>query len=143
MKKIYLTQILLILIVFTTNAQVLINEVWSISSGEPQQANFPLSQWDEIDWSSSALTNNNELVIVGNTLQAIGNTDILITKYTNDGEVAWEQTFAGSAGSYDYGLATEIDNNGNVVVAGVLTTNNQTTDIVILKYSGSGGAAPF
>jgi hypothetical protein len=53
-------------------------------------------------------------------------------------EVLWEQTYAGSAGSYDYGLAVTIGNNGNVIVAGVITNNNATTDIIILKYATDG-----
>ena len=138
MKRITLTQILLVFITFNLNAQVLVNQVWTSNSGQPDAINFPISEWEEIDWTSSITTISNELIIVGNTLQSATNTDILITKQNSEGQVLWEQTFAGTAGSNDYGLAVILDNNQNVLVAGVVTTNNQTTDIALLKYSPSG-----
>jgi subtilisin family serine protease len=138
MKKNYLLLLFIISVFARLDSQTLVNEVWSVSSGEPVDINISLSQWDKIDWTSSALTNNNELIIVGNTLQSAGNTDVLVTKYDTEGQIIWEQTFGGDFGNYDYGLATSIDANGNILVAGIVTTLNQTTDIVILKYTENG-----
>lgn len=138
MKRITFTLTLLIILTLGINAQVLVNQVWTTSSGQPDAINFPISEWEEIDWKSSITTSSNELIIVGNTLQSAGNTDILITKQNNEGQILWEHTFAGTAGSYDYGLTVTLDNNQNVLVAGVVTTSNQTTDIPLLKYSPSG-----
>lgn len=138
MKRITFTLTLLTILALGINAQVLVNQVWTTSSGQPDAINFPNSEWEEIDWISSIITSSDELIIVGNTLQFIGNTDILITKQNSAGQIMWEQTFAGIVGSYDYGLAVTLDNSQNILVAGVVTTSNQTTDIALLKYSSSG-----
>jgi hypothetical protein len=138
MKKLLLTQILFFSFLLNLQSQLLVNQTWVSSSGEPDQLSLPGSQWDNIDYNSSTLTGNGDLIVVGNTKQSIGNTDILVTKYGINGQVLWEQTYAGSAGSYDYGLAVTIGNNGNVIVAGVITNNNATTDIIILKYATDG-----
>jgi hypothetical protein len=138
MKKLLLTQILFFSFLLNLQSQLLINQAWVSSSGEPDQFTLPGSQWDNIDYNSSTLMDNGDLIVVGNTKQSIGNTDILVTKYGINGQVLWEQTYAGSAGSYDYGLAVAIGNNGQIFVAGVVTNNNATTDVIILKYATDG-----
>ena len=116
--------------------QVLMSELWTNTTGSPSSIN--LSVWDEIEWSSSVLTSDGELIVVGNTLINPGNTDIIITRFDRDGSKLWEQTYAGNTNSYDYGLAVTIDNDENILVAGVVSSPNQTTDIAILKYSPTG-----
>lgn len=138
MKKLLLFQLLFFSFLLNLQSQLLVNQVWIASSGEPDQFTIPNSQWDNIDYNSSTLTESGDLIVVGNTKQSTGNTDILVTKYGINGQVLWEQTYAGSAGSYDYALAVTNDNNGNILVAGVITNNNATTDVIILKYATGG-----
>lgn len=138
MKKLLLTPILFIFFFFTLHSQVLVNQVWATSSGEPDNPILPVSEWDDISWTSSILTVNKELIVAGNTKITTGNTDILITKYDHEGVVLWEQTYGGSAGSYDYGLAITEANNGDIIVAGVITNDSLTSDIIILKYNNNG-----
>jgi hypothetical protein len=85
MKKLLLTQILFFSFLLNLQSQLLVNQTWVSSSGEPDQLSLPGSQWDNIDYNSSTLTGNGDLIVVGNTKQSIGNTDILVTKYGING----------------------------------------------------------
>src|SRR5690606_3406267 len=76
--------------------------------------------------------------VVGNTLAAPGNPDVLITKYDRGGALLWQQTFAGSAGGQDYGVAGKADASGNCFVAAAVTGAGSDFDIAVLKYSSTG-----
>jgi len=65
------------------NAQVLINRDWVELSGNPG-SNVILSEWNQIEWTSSSFDSQGDLIVVGNTQQAAGNTDILVSKYNRE-----------------------------------------------------------
>ncbi|MBV6443250.1 MAG: hypothetical protein EPGJADBJ_04982 [Saprospiraceae bacterium] len=117
---------------------LLINREWVAHTGQPDVVNFPGSQWDEINWTSSTTDFGGNLIVTGNTLVAPGNTDILTTKYNDSGAVVWQITYNGAGNSYDYGMATTTDPQGNIYVAGASSGQSSLLDIVVLKYSPSG-----
>lgn len=71
-------------------------------------------------------------------MQVSGETDIYVSKRNAAGTLLWEQTYAGSAGFDDYGTVVTLDDNDNVIVAGVVVLADETTDYVMLKYSATG-----
>ena len=78
------------------------------------------------------------VIMVGNTLVAPGNPDVLITKYDRAGTLLWQQTFAGTAGVQDYGVAVAADGSGNCFVAAAVTNTSSSLDIAVLKYNAAG-----
>jgi len=76
--------------------------------------------------------------MVGNTLVAPGNPDVLITKYDRAGTLLWQQTFAGTTGVQDYGVAVAADGSGNCFVAAAVTNTSSSLDIAVLKYNAAG-----
>ncbi len=139
MKK--LQTIILVLslaVIQITQAQVIVNQSWVNSTGQPDTDNFPLTNWNKVNWSNSTLNASGNLITVGNTVLNPGNADILITKFTDEGQVIWQQTFDGQANGYDYGVAVISDAQDNVYVAGATSTTNSLLDFTILKYNSQG-----
>jgi len=70
-----------------------------------------------------------------------GNEDCHTVKYSPQGDLLWENTYAGSPTGTDYGYALTLDPNGNVYVAGFGNgTNPATFDIFVLKYDADGNS---
>ena len=70
-----------------------------------------------------------------------GDPDSYTVKYSPDGDLLWENTYAGSATGTDYGYALTLDPSGNVYVAGFGNgTNPATFDIFVLKYDADGNS---
>ncbi len=81
-----------------------------------------------------------------------GTRDIYVAKYSPAGGLLWVQTFAGPGGS-DYGFGIDLDNSGNVYVAGMFTatvdfdpgpgvesrTSSGNEDAFALKLDSGGG----
>jgi len=132
------TTILFIFAIQIAQSQIIVNQSWVNSTGEPDLENFPLDDWDKITWSNSTLDPTGNLITVGNTLQSPGNTDILITKYDNNGQQLWQHTVDGQANGHDYGTAVTTDIQGNVYVAGATSTLNSLLDFTLLKYNSLG-----
>jgi hypothetical protein len=87
--------------------------------------------------TASALDNNQNLIVVSNTVNGSNNTDVLITKYNTDGVVLWQQNFDGSAHGNDYAVQLKINNSNEIFVASTLTENTG-VDFGLLKYSSNG-----
>lgn len=64
--------------------------------------------------------------------------DFRTIKLDGDLNVVWSQTYHSSGSLNDVANGLEIDNSGNVYVAGYSETNNNSTDYRILKYNSSG-----
>lgn len=93
------------------------------------------------------------------TITAAGQQDLFVAKYNTAGVLQWVSTAGGSMA--DIGNGIDVDNNGNVYVAGefrgtstfgstTLTSDNGSTDVFVTKLSSTGtflwtkhGAAPF
>lgn len=109
-------------------AQMYVNKEWAETTGLP----------DDIDWTATALDNEGNILVVGNTLQSPGNPDVLISKYNREGDLIWQRTYGGNAEAQDYGVAVATDNSGNCYVAGTVTNSGSSLDIAVLKYNAAG-----
>ena len=116
------------LFTLSSMAQQYVNKEWVKTSGLP----------DAVDWNASVFDAVGNIIVVGNTLTAPGNPDILVTKYNRDGDLLWQQSYGGPIGAQDYGVAVAADQSGNCYVAGVLTTQTNLQDVVVLKYNSTG-----
>lgn len=78
-------------------------------------------------------------IVTGWIETASGNEDCHTTKYSPEGDLLWEDTYAGSATGTDYGYALAVDKNDNAYIAGFGNGDNSATfDIFVLKYDASG-----
>lgn len=109
-------------------AQMYVNKEWSENTGLP----------DNLDWSASALDAQGNVIVVGNTLVAPGDPDVLVSKYDREGTLLWQQTYGGDANAQDYGVAVTTDGGGNVYVAAAVTNVASLIDIAVLKYEAGG-----
>lgn len=74
--------------------------------------------------------------VSGRTFNGINN-DVLVIKYSNAGVQQWIKTYDG--GGSDEVISMDIDNSENVVVTGFTQTDvSSDTNILVLKYNGSG-----
>jgi uncharacterized delta-60 repeat protein len=72
---------------------------------------------------------------------ATGNEDCHTVKYSPQGDLLWENTYAGSPTGTDYGYALAVDQDGNSYVAGFGNGDNPATfDIFVLKYDADGNS---
>ncbi len=106
----------------SVNGQTLLNQEWVNAFGSP----------DSIKWSSSTLSNQGVLYVVGNTVNS--NADIFISAYDTDGNQLWQSVYNDSTNGNDYGIAVECDYYGNIYLAGVVTNNVGSFDCILLKY---------
>jgi hypothetical protein len=88
--------------------------------------------------SSVAIDRNGNIYIAGSTNSVgAGNSDVLLLKYDNSGNLLWAKTWGG--GSDEQGARVAVDTGGNVYVAG--WTNTFTAgwfDAFILKFDSKG-----
>src|SRR5262245_25781581 len=81
------------------------------------------------------------VILTGWIETATGNEDCHTVKYSPQGDLLWENTYAGSATGTDYGYALAVDQNGNAYVVGFGNgTNPATFDIFVLKYDADGNS---
>ena len=107
--------------------QAYVNKEWVSSTGAV----------GNIHRTVSTLDSNQNLIVVGNTLNAFNNTDVLISKYNSDGVLLWQQTFNGFANADDNGVQIRTNLSNEIFIAAYLTTNTG-VDFGILKYSANG-----
>ena len=129
MKNIYIIALFISLFLITSNlqSQTYVNKEWVNSTGSV----------GTYDSTASVLDNNENLIVVSNTLNSSNNTDVLVTKYDPDGIVLWQTTFDGSSNGNDYAVQVKVNSNNDIFVASTIygTSNN---DFGILKYNTSG-----
>src|SRR5205823_6809850 len=81
------------------------------------------------------------VLVTGWIETATGNEDCHTVKYSPQGDVLWENTYAGSANGTDYGYAIAVDQDGNAYVAGFGNGDSPATyDIFVLKYDADGNS---
>ena len=67
-----------------------------------------------------------------------GSTDILLLKYSPEGDTLWTRRYNGSANGEDESNAIALDAVGNIYVVGRTSTSNSGFGILTLKYNSSG-----
>lgn len=87
--------------------------------------------------TTSTLDNNQNLIVACNTLNASGNSDVLVTKYDSDGLILWQQTYNGSANGNDYAVQLAANNSNEIFIAAALEQSSG-IDFGLLKYSPTG-----
>lgn len=109
-------------------AQTFVNKEWSYTIGEPDSL---------IDWSATA-TKGTDVVVVGNTQSTTQGSDVLITKFDEDGVITWQEEYSAS-GDNDYGVDVVIDDNDDIFIcAASYDGSSGTSDFLILKYTSDG-----
>ncbi len=109
-------------------AQTYVNKEWAATGGIPSN----------IDWTATALDPQGNIFVVGNTLVAPGNPDVLVGKYSKDGGLVWQQHYHGNASMEDYGVAVATDGGGNCFVAATVGNSGTSFDVAVLKYNPDG-----
>ncbi len=127
-----------------TLTKILIIGLSAISSVAMAQQTYVNKEWQEstgkvgsIDRTVSALDNNKNLIVVSNKINTSNNTDVLITKYNEEGHLLWQKTFDGNSNGDDYGIQVKINSNSEIFVAAAFTENSS-IDFGILKYEPNG-----
>src|SRR5581483_7320527 len=88
-----------------------------------------------------ATDSTGNVLVTGWIETATGNEDCHTVKYSPQGDLLWENTYAGSATGTDYGYALAVDQDGNTYVAGFGNGDNPATfDIFVLKYDAGGNS---
>jgi len=137
------------LIKFLTNGTF----VWSKSDGIAYSDSRSVSTDNIGDIYLAGYAQGTVVSIASSTLTLAGANDIFLAKYSSTGQALWAVSVGGSAN--DYGLSCSVDENGNVLIAGIFYssvlstgattiantnagTNNANSDVVLLKYSSAG-----
>lgn len=81
---------------------------------------------------------NNNVIVVGATLNTTSNYDFVVIKYDTDGNLIWTQTFNGTGNNYDVPTAVTTDINDNIFVVGASMGGTSLTDYLTLKLDGLG-----
>ncbi len=110
-------------------APVYTNKVWQRSDADPS----------DIPHSATVTDGDMNVIVVGNTMNTAGNTDVLILKYDREGDLLWQETYAGSAAASDYGVCVIVDDEGSIyIAAAILQGQGDDYDVAILKYTSTG-----
>jgi len=83
-----------------------------------------------------AITNNNEYIYCGYQYFGEKDCDIFITKCNDSGDEIWSVFWNNS--NWDYATDITSTEEGNILVTGFTTQNNQQQDLVVLKYNSDG-----
>lgn len=129
MKNIYKILVFVFLFLINSNiySQTYVNKEWEATTGNV----------GSIDRTASVLDNNEDLIVVSNTINAANNTDVLITKYDREGNVLWQKTYDGASHGDDYGVQVKVNGSNDIFVASSIygTASN---DFGLLKYAENG-----
>jgi hypothetical protein len=77
---------------------------------------------------------NTDLVITGGVMNAMIR-DVLVRRYTADGDVRWSEHIPGGAMGPDYGRSVMVDGAGTIYVAGSVDTGVDVRDIWVARLS--------
>ncbi|MDI6804520.1 MAG: T9SS type A sorting domain-containing protein [Bacteroidota bacterium] len=64
--------------------------------------------------------------------------DIIIVKYSPDGDLLWQKSYSSSGENDDYVYALAVDNSGSVYATGAITTSDGLLQMITIKYSPLG-----
>lgn len=81
-------------------------------------------------------TSNNIYIVGGSNSFSSNNTDIVVIKYNNLGELEWYRLWGGTQWDMGYGIV--IDSKDNLYIIGYTESHDILGDVVLLKYNSSG-----
>jgi len=117
----------------------------TLSFQSSAQVNYISKEWvstngsvGAINRSASVLDNNDNLIVVSNTLNSNGDTDVHLLKYDEEGTLLWQTTYNGSGNGDDYGVQLIVNSQDEIFVVAALHVGTNDTDIGLLKYTASG-----
>ncbi len=140
MKKSILLLAALILLFGTTNVMYADSTEWNLVqsiAGEGMNTAYDVA----VDAQGNSITAGTftEDVTIGSTnMQSFGNSTILLVKQDARGNLLWAEKFGGSG--YDYGYAVEVDEDGNIYLAGAFSNQAEFGEET---YSASGQRDAF
>lgn len=87
--------------------------------------------------TTSILDNDNNLIVASNLINSSGNSDVLVTKYSPEGIVLWQNQFNSSLSGEDYAVQLTTNNLNEIYIAAVFNMGNN-SDFGVIKYSANG-----
>ncbi|MEZ4830299.1 MAG: hypothetical protein R3C61_29040 [Bacteroidia bacterium] len=111
-------------------SQKLVNLDWQYTTGNLS----PL-----IQWNSSTIAPNGDLISVANTFHPGQDINVLITRFDEEGTQLWQREYNHSGSSIDYGADVIVDASGYIYICGATKASQTTTsDYLILRYTANG-----
>lgn len=91
-----------------------------------------------------AATADGGFIIAGQTSDKIGYTDVMVVKFTGDGNVEWQKTYGGSGNDEAYGVSVAA--NGSIYLAATTSSSNSgdvgsgygKSDYLVIKLNANG-----
>lgn len=89
-----------------------------------------------------AVDSGKDVIVAGYKTNADATTDIFVTKYDTNGNVAagWPKTYDGGIAADDVATGVAVDSSDNIIVAG-RSSNGTNSDFIVIKYNPDG--TPF
>src|SRR5262249_40340700 len=79
------------------------------------------------------------IYLLGDAVNAAGNSDFTLVKYSPDGTFQWARSYDGPGAGTDYAVKVALDPTGNVYVSGYSDdSGSRGKDFALIKYSGDG-----
>lgn len=96
---------------------------------------------NDIDLPYALTTDNqNNVCVTGYARNApqIESEDIVVLKYSNDGDIIWEKLYNDSTNGTDQGFSICTDNQNNIYIGGAADFGNRHLGFIALKYNSEG-----
>jgi uncharacterized delta-60 repeat protein len=128
MKK-ALILIMFLLLIRTVNSQ------WTSNFGGNQSGDLNI-----VNAKGLAITNDNsgKCYVAGYIQSQYNGSDIVVIKYSQDGDTLWTRTFNGQGNSEDKAFGIVTDDNNNVYVTGSVTMTGRGLELILIKYNSGG-----
>jgi len=84
--------------------------------------------------NSVAVDNQGNVIAAGSTQNTGTGSDFTVAKFDRNGTLLWVQNLNGTADSSDEALSVAVDNQGNVVAAGITTNIGTGNDFTVAKF---------
>ena len=99
----------------------------------------PASGYDGLAGARTlAVDDNGDIMLAGHSTGIGTSYDLVILRYSEDGNLLWSDRINGSANGVDTAFALRIDDQHNILIGGGTTNTVTGRDILILKYDAAG-----
>ncbi len=88
--------------------------------------------------NSVAVDNQGNVLAAGRTQNTGSSWDFTVAKFDRDGTLLWQQNLNGTANVYDEANSVAVDNQGNVLAAGLTQNTGSSWDFTIAKFDRDG-----